>query len=468
MSQIFGSSRIQKVQITGICGNVAVGPTGPTGPTGNTGDYVTGPTGPLGKRITGIQGLSSDAIRIFLSPGPNIDLTGVAGNTGSNTIDVSGFFSVGFTGATSNAVYPVFMGDGKTLIFKPIQLIGELTGSYVGNDFVIKGLTSASGYQGSLIAGSLLYLGATLSGNQFVNIISAENQKYNESSYSGTTYSYFESLIYGFYESGVSNSNYFESENQTYSISSNINASFYGNYFSTDDRGDEISYVTPYLKFNISYPSLENGSTFSQEIAFQSKQNYTIPYVPASGQGDQIGSCCYCDSYGDRYCKDYVSEAYCSNTMGGSWSAIPCYLRYSTEDCFVGGACCVNNRCRISTRAKCLAMGGLFVPGENCSSVGECPSVCADPGCCCVEGTGYQLTRELCDVIPNSRFFDNPCSEVDCCKVGYLGACCIRKECFDNYSALECAATGGVYQGVGSACASQFINCCTDPMRSTT
>jgi hypothetical protein len=84
-------------------------------------------------------------------------------------------------------------------------------------------------------------------------------------------------------------------------------------------------------------------------------------------------------------------------------------------------------------------------------------------GCCCVNGQSYSLTEELCAEIQNSRFFTEPCSEVDCCKVGYLGACCINKVCYDYFSAMECAATGGIFQGPNSECISQFINCCTDP-----
>jgi hypothetical protein len=73
------------------------------------------------------------------------------------------------------------------------------------------------------------------------------------------------------------------------------------------------------------------------------------------------------------------------------------------------------------------------------------------------------LTPELCAEISGSRFFEEPCSNINCCQVGHLGACCVRKNCYDYFSAYECALTGGVFQGVGTECISQFINCCTDP-----
>jgi len=123
----------------------------------------------------------------------------------------------------------------------------------------------------------------------------------------------------------------------------------------------------------------------------------------------------------------------------------------------------VNNICVSCSREKCLQMGGLFTVGENCSSIEKCPAPCEAVGCCCVEGVGYELTATLCSEIQGSRFFNQPCSTINCCVYGDVGACCVRKTCYDFFTAYECAATGGVFQGPGSACISQFINCCTDP-----
>lgn len=456
-----GSSRIPKVSSIIVTGEF-IGPVGPTGPTGNQGPTVVGQTGASGRYITNIEGISADSIRIYFNSYPWSDISQINGPTGSSTI--IGDFSVGFTGVTTDAYYLISSGDGITLFFKSIELVGEITAAYTSTDLIITGKTSE--YSGSFVPGSLLYIGAT-SSSDFYILTSAVNSKYSENYISGITYSSFESLLYGFYEEN-------SSKNFNYSLNSTrddsgltlfVNTSFYGVTFDVISDEDLSSNSTPFLKYSLNYSGVCASGFISSIISFSKKQNYnkTIGSNTNAPLNELIGSCCYCDTDGNRFCNDYVNKTYCTGMLSGTWSSIPCYLRYNTDDCYAGGACCVNNKCVSCSQQKCLSMGGLFVPGENCSSIGTCPSPCDPVGCCCVNGTSYSLTESLCSEIEGSRFFSESCSEVNCCVVGYLGACCIRKVCYDYFSARECGETGGVFQGPGSACISQFINCCTDP-----
>lgn len=459
MTDDLNLSRIPRISSV-IDENNSIGPTGPTGPTGPVGGYVTGPTGNIGKSVSLVQGISKDTVRIYFNTEPvsYIDITDVDGPTGNSVI---GGFTVGFTGITQGAVFPVQMGTGVTLFFKTINLVGDIKAQYTGDDLVISELSSP--FEGSFLPGSLLYIGLTLGSDSFYNLISATNTEYYEKYFSGFTYSGLDFLFYGFRENGSgSNLNYATSPT---GITFYTNASVYGMTF--DTSGFCLSNAIPYLKYGVSFQGASSTVGFTiGTILFEQKDVYnrvigSTTYQPLN---EKIGSCCYCNVNGDRFCTDYSNKTYCTYILGGNWSPTPCYQRYNTADCYPGGACCVNNRCLSCSKEKCLSMGGLFLVGENCSSI-ECPDRCSITlGCCCVNGQSYSLTEELCAEIQNSRFFDEPCSLVDCCKVGYLGACCIKKVCYDYFSAMECAATGGIFQGPGSECISQFLNCCTDPL----
>lgn len=463
MSELYGSSRIPQIA-SSTQEDIFRGPTGPAGGTGPDGQYLTGPTGFGGRYILFAEGVSADTMRIELQEdgtfiGSEIYVSGIRGITGNEEV---GTYSVGYTGATNGAVYIVQGPSGLTLFFKGIEFQGKITGSYANNNLHI--YPSEIPYTGDLTPNRLLYIGYT-SANEYYIVIPVSTSVYDERFYAGKTYSSLETLFYAFKETGTgSNFNYSTNPARNDSnLTIDINASFYGLTFS--GASVDFSNSTSYLKYGINYGTILDVSNFETNlITFKTKSNFTkkIGEDVFTPLNEKIGSCCYCDVLGKRFCKDYVLRNYCLGAFAGSWSSIPCYLRYTTDDCYPGGACCVNGKCLLSTEEKCSIMGGLYVPGENCSSI-ECPDACVTTGCCCVKGTGLTLTEELCAEISNSRWFEDSCEQVNCCQVGYLGACCIRKNCYDYFSATECAATGGIFQGVGSACISQFLNCCTDP-----
>lgn len=468
MRDEFGSSRIPVIS-SAIGENGFMGPTGATGPTGPSGDYITGASGPIGKSVLYALGISQDTVRIIYltTPTTYFDLSGVQGPTGNSSF---GIYSVGYTGFTSDAVFPVQSSTGLTLYFKSVTLKGEITGSYNSGNLVIQ--NTAGTFVGSLVPNTLLFIGLTLGGDDYYNIISALGTQYYERNFSGKTFSSLENIFYGFKESGTSyNFNYLidYTTNSNYpGLTLSINSSFYGVTFSSlNVEGATYIVNNYYLKYGVSYDKILSNSGFTTEVInFNTSREFTrkigsTTFIPLN---ERIGSCCYCNTNGDRFCTDYMSKSYCINVMNGSWNSIPCYLRYNTEDCYPGGACCVNNKCIACSRDKCQSMGGLFIQGENCSSIGACPDRCGITlGCCCVNGEPFPLTASLCEEISNAKYVNSPCQNVDCCKVGYLGACCINKVCFDYYSAKECSDAGGIYQGVGSACISDLINCCTDP-----
>lgn len=469
MSDALGSSRIPNISSV-IGENSFVGPTGPIGSTGATGESRNGPTGSRGKQITYVQGISRDTIRFILStsvsePATYLDVSGVQGFSGSGVI---GDFSIGFTGITEDAVYAVQQADGLTLFFKSIQLIGEITGSYSSGNLRIN--ETSSPFVGGLAPNVLVYIGVSLNSESSYNVLPAYGTLYTEKLISGVTYSSTDLIFSSFKESGnTRNFNIFFSDARNYlGVTIETNAAFYGRTLSAEDpTGFTYDFLHPFLKYGLSYANVNSVSGFTSGIIeFNKTQKFTkrigsTTFIPLN---EKIGSCCYCDARGERFCTDYMNRFYCEYEVGGNWNPVPCYARYSTPDCYPGGACCVNNKCVYTSRAKCIGMGGLFIIGETCSSISECPDRCGlTTGCCCVEGVPYTLTEELCAEISGSRFVAAPCGSVDCCKVGYLGACCKNKICYDSFSAVECGRTGGVFQGVGTVCASDIINCCTDP-----
>lgn len=466
MTEVQGSSRIP--DIASVVGSDQFkGPTGPTGSAGNTGPASSGNTGLPGIGILNVQGVSSDTVIFTLGRryGTNFldvsqyELAGVQGSSGNSSIPN---FIIGLTGITDNSYYVNDFTNGFTLYFKRIELSGNITGEYSNSNLVIKSTSTVAG--GDLTPNTLLYIGLTFGGDSYFNVVSAEGAIYNESTYSALTYSNLEIILDSFIEKGTtSNFNYFSLEGQNTPI--DINAGYYG--LSLSGNSIFTSGHKNYLKYNVNYYNVDGNSAYTSDtIFFDDTKNYlakigTTTFEPLN---ERIGSCCYCDNLGNRKCIDYANKYYCTSMLRGKWSASPCYQRYNSEDCYQEGACCVNGRCVGTSKEKCDMMGGFFVIGENCSTIGVCPDRCRVPiGCCCYKGKSYSLTQELCAEIEGSRFFNSPCTAIDCCRVGYVGACCKKKECFDDFTASECAATGGIFQGPGTACISQFLNCCTEP-----
>lgn len=466
MAEVQGSSRIP--DISSVLGSDQFkGPTGPTGNVGQTGSTLEGNTGIAGIGIFNIQGVSSDAIIVNLgrrftdgfADTRDYEISNIQGYTGNSSIPN---FEIGLTGITSDSQYINDFDNGFTLYFKRIELRGNITGEFDNNNLLIKTPESFAG--GNLTPNSLIYLGLTFGGDEYFSVNSAEGAIYEESVYFGITYSNLEIIMDSFIEKGsTSNFNYFSLQGQNTNIT--LNAGFYGLSLNGPvifDTGHKN-----YLKYNVNYYNTAGNSGYTSDIIFfDSPENYNVKIGTTTLQplNEKIGSCCYCDNLGNRECIDYVNKHYCTSTIRGKWNKLPCYQRFNTEDCYQQGACCVNQRCVGTSKEKCDKMGGFFVIGENCSSINVCPDRCrVQVGCCCYKGKSYNLTQELCAEINGSRFFNSPCTSVDCCRVGYAGACCKKKQCYDDFTALECGQTGGIFQGPGSECISQFLNCCTEP-----
>lgn len=447
MSQ-FGSSRIPEVVPT-IALDQFIGSTGATGNAGATGPSVAGLIGNTGRSIISIMGVSSDAIKILYTEGNGTTLTNIQPRPSQD----GGTFDIRFIGEGDNRYYALNHSGGYTLFFKSIEVLGNVTASYSTNDLVIKGLTLE--YAGSFTPNTLIYIGITLSSSNY-NLQSTNNTLYYRESVSGATYDSLEVLFSGFSENGVVNNlNY----NTDGTFVPQINSSFYHFEYSNPNT----SKVRAFLRYNVNYATTSSSAAASEKITFKDFELYNRRIDFSS----TVGSCCYCDAISStnraRLCVEYVNKNYCENSLSGSWSPSPCFARYNTDDCYGGGACCVNGRCISCSKEKCLAYGGEFAPNQNCSSIGECPDSCVF-GCCCIDGKGYAMSEQFCDLIERARFFPEGCSLINCCEVGHVGACCVRKTCFDNFTARECGDTGGVFQGTNTVCASQFIDCCKSPV----
>ncbi len=110
------------------------------------------------------------------------------------------------------------------------------------------------------------------------------------------------------------------------------------------------------------------------------------------------------------------------------------------------GACCMFEGCvPAATDPECAALGGVFLPGEDCAA-GACGT-----GACCFEQSCN--TADAFSCISNGRIFagaGTSCLD-DPCEAG-VGACCLAGGTCMDLSPEECAAGGGTWLGAGTNC----------------
>ena len=111
------------------------------------------------------------------------------------------------------------------------------------------------------------------------------------------------------------------------------------------------------------------------------------------------------------------------------------------------GACCTETNCLpAATEAECTALGGVFLPGQDCAN-----NPCA-AGACCSETSCVQMAAFPC--ITSGRTFAG--AGISClsdpCKTG-VGACCLEDGNCISISLEQCDVFGGKWLGPGAQCA---------------
>ena len=124
-----------------------------------------------------------------------------------------------------------------------------------------------------------------------------------------------------------------------------------------------------------------------------------------------------------------------------------------------GGACCTIDDCLpAADEDECSSLGGVFLPGEDCST---------DPcgvGACCFKLDCNQADAFSC--ISAGRIFagaGTSCLD-DPCESG-VGACCFGDGTCTDSSSEDCATAGGTWLGAGTNCGQGVCDlgaCCTD------
>jgi hypothetical protein len=124
-----------------------------------------------------------------------------------------------------------------------------------------------------------------------------------------------------------------------------------------------------------------------------------------------------------------------------------------------GGACCTIDDCLpAADAAECSALGGVFLPGEDCGA-GAC-----DVGACCVDVNCVETDAFSC--ITAGRDFvggGTTCAD-DPCGAG-VAACCFGDGTCSELSPEDCETAGGTFLGFGVVCSTEpcvLGACCTD------
>jgi hypothetical protein len=110
------------------------------------------------------------------------------------------------------------------------------------------------------------------------------------------------------------------------------------------------------------------------------------------------------------------------------------------------GACCIQLQCQpAASEAQCIAMGGVFLPGENCE---DAP---CGLGACCSDTSCVQMDAYNC--ITSGRTFAG--AGISCltdpCNTG-VGACCLPDGSCATVSNSQCQGFGGIWLGPGANC----------------
>ncbi len=467
MSPIYGSSRIQNV--SGIYGETGpTGPTGAIGPKGITGDI--GHTGSIGLAgigiISGPTGASGgDGIRFFeenehggdiitfsLTDGTTLGVSGARGATGDtlendysiiNTIESDGY----------GQVFKV--KSGATAFFRNLTISGrDISIEEKDYTLLLKGRTYDYGVMGN--TGELVYQYEGLSAHGALNTY-WDNDNNN-----------LLARILVHREREGSNNLLLSPTNKETSVASDtiIGSSVpFENLSPTDDDIPEFKGGTASV-IGIHLGQTGNSDGSSADII------HIFPGVTFTSKisSSMIGSCCYCENRQESVfdsdrpnCVDYVTTEYCSN-IGGIFAETTCLNRPEGPDCYVEGSCCINDICVQSSEDNCNRFGGFFIEDLTCEELelmgdeenpNGCPEPCATRGSCCINNVCYELTEYECSLQPNSTFIDQSCENTNCCLESNIGACC-RDELCNETTAQACANVGGVFWGIGSACAGPY------------
>ena len=346
------------------------GPTGPTGPAGNTGP--TGPVGGTGNTGIGISGLlfyNSDGITVYLQDGQQILLSGLSGNTLTNFNNISSFYKLrGSTGIIFRESASIIhsSSSGKTAVFMPIIFdIGPgqgFTGSYVGNDFVLRGVTTPG------IKNVLLRDAASSS---TVIVASPMSSFYYEQNTVGiTTIDVAGAVIHNFIlNSGTnvstnssSNANYYPFVSQPSSkLQDFITGSTTGIAFTQIDS--DINSVTKFgtRKFINADRTNILGLTGTKKIT----TTYSVGNLGFTANHAALGSCCFCNSSGIKQCFDYYTPEQCVK-LNGTFSLLSCNSRKNDSDCRYLSKCVVNGACINTDYDTCFKLGGAYTEGQVC------------------------------------------------------------------------------------------------------
>jgi hypothetical protein len=351
---------------------------GPTGPAGDTGPSITGGfTGNTGNTGHGVYFVAvnlPDGLTIYVNNNTAFDVSGVSGNAPTDTESYSR--AVAYTFPPLNPLYtlqgvnPVGITlqtlpsstIGFTLMFSNYYGLGGISLYYSGDDLVFHGLTSITilGITGAILAAA---------GNTAIGMINSNGIpvfRYQQNTVGITTEHVVSGVLNQFIQAvsttGITNINLTNVSGITAFVGNpnNISTNFF--YLSGNTWTNKQYYNTTY-----SGVTTNNGST----SGYITHDIFNISNTTTFGKR-KIGSCCYCDSAGEKRCLDYVSENYCINVLNGNFLFSSCVDRRGI-DCDDWGACCLPTGCIDTTRALCSRFGGSFHDDALCS---QSPSPC--------------------------------------------------------------------------------------------
>ena len=470
------------------------GPTGATGNIGATGSSITGPTGTSGPRFVGAGifgytfGITYGSSGFFFS---------VTGPSGSSQRITGVTFQVRQLGNPNS--YSLFGGFDSTdtykFLFKTIKFSGEVTAGISGNAIYVSSSSSVTNTNVGK-TGSLFYVDKAPDNSDIINPTNDNNTNYYRSiitpaggSNLGITLDTFtfkqkQHFDTVFVNGATLNLNWLNILNTT-TLSSKLanNSINLSEVFpETNNRTDQGVFITvctsPGNEKNL-YPKISfraEGITLSSPST-----QYNPIQVDIVGKGitysenlkfknSIVGSCCYCSQSTEnevvnRSCVDYATPDFCES-INGVFNFKTCNQRYQSDDCYSGGACCVNGICLETDQELCSKANGRYYPNVRCRELEfGCPNTCPvdETASCCFNGTCYSVPKEssgedLCKEI-GGRYDDIPCSSRNCCAEAILGSCCLDADtCLDDLTPKECKERGGVFQGAGRICTSS--TCC--------
>ncbi|MFI4871129.1 MAG: GC-type dockerin domain-anchored protein [Phycisphaerales bacterium JB061] len=134
-------------------------------------------------------------------------------------------------------------------------------------------------------------------------------------------------------------------------------------------------------------------------------------------------------------------------TPSGDWMLQATWTSFTCED--QTGACCDGSaECFDLTEAECLNINGAWQgAGTQCVTT-TCPI--PEGACCLTNGNCLFITEDSCDLIGGTWQGANVECNGSLCPIG--AACLPDGTCVEGVTALEAAALGGTFLGVGTTC----------------